>query len=1271
MKCPQCDFNAPDAMKFCGMCGAVLVKACPNCQAENPLYYRFCGMCGAAFIDADSSLLPVSDAAQTIPSIQDESALPAEPLMIEGERKMVTAVITDVTSSTRLLEQLGNENWVELMNRVLNEQEEQVMRFGGVVDQFRGDGMVAFFGADEAHEDDPERAILAALAIMQAVRGIEQSYLPQTDLKLQLRIGINTGEVIIGGKGAKRQEELAMGIGITIAARLEAQAEPGTILVSENTYRLTKEQFEWLPMGQITVRGLSAPLAVYRPLALKPSTEIKSRLASIDFSVPIIGKEKEFEIMKGAVRSLAEGRGGILLLSAETGMGKSFIINRLLQYFLHQEDLLSHLPVEQRQVTPAFYRGRCRSFSNTWPYSMWIDLLIDWLGVSDISASRQEVKETLFDRCQQLWGDDFGDYYPYLATLLSIPLEDEYAQKTRYLDAAGLSEQFQWALRGWIEAMTLQGPMVLIFTDLQWADTSSIEVLQQNLAFVEGVYASEARGNGGSGFRHHPVLYLLSMRPDRNSPAWELRYYLETQYPHRLTMITLSHLDQEQGERFLNSLLGEGVLPDEAMRLIVKNSEGNPYYMVEYVRSLVENGALVQDYETGRWRLVRPITNLEIPANLQQLFQARIDQLTPEARQVLQLASVIGPVFWFNVLQHLVSENNSALLSLSDCLAKLLRENLIRERSQVVPLGMEYVFSSALVRETAYESLLNSQRVATHLRVAAYLEEEAGLENNRQYDGLIAYHYGRGGNTRKELFFTMQAAEAARQVYANSEALGHCNRALEILREMEAATDDEGQRYVLRTQIFDVLKMRQNLHYILGEVEAGHEDGRALLPLAEQMADDPAWMIDALLMQPEVIPDNRQDLPVGLEKARKALALARQIGDRYREMFSLMAVARISYMMGDPQAAELGQQAFELARELGDAKAQIDLLLALRDTYGMDDVSKSDRYLEEALDICSEKQDRLTELRLLAAMGDRLEREGDYYRLLVEIHQKRLQISREIGYRLEEGFAHMYCAQIQGLYLGDYENAYASAEESFKLTYRLVQSLFPLLRLAQFQIILGKTNEAQHSLEKAQSYAERGISDIGRAGFWLVKAILGNHLRDEASLNMALQACENVWKLGDQNRVSRQYIMAASCEACAAYLGLAKLATQPEAAQKYLRRALETSTGAYDIYQKFGFVQIIECTSEEVLFRHSLALEANGHLAEARQFLQRAFQEMMRKYELIPPSTPYRKTYLENMALHREIKAKYEATFRLRRRRKATRSGQTPPAQSEDKLPVQ
>jgi class 3 adenylate cyclase len=266
MICPSCGFENPPNMRFCGACGARLTTECPECGFANPLDFRFCGMCGTRLSSETAgpsveqpALLPAQD-------VEASATAPAPPL--EGERRVVTVVVTDLTDSTNLLENVGTESWVELMHGILHTLESEVNRFGGEVSQFRGDGMVAFFGATSAHEDDAERAVLAALSMQHALELHMRERDSHAVENIRMRVGVNTGEVIVAaGQDRQQWEETAMGIAVAIAARLEASAEPGTVLVSERTYRVVDSQFEWQALGRISVKGVSQPIAVFRPLA--------------------------------------------------------------------------------------------------------------------------------------------------------------------------------------------------------------------------------------------------------------------------------------------------------------------------------------------------------------------------------------------------------------------------------------------------------------------------------------------------------------------------------------------------------------------------------------------------------------------------------------------------------------------------------------------------------------------------------------------------------------------------------------------------------------------------------------------------------------------------------------------------------------------------------------------------------------------------------------------------------------------------------------------
>jgi class 3 adenylate cyclase len=713
------------------------------------------------------------------PAAQVAALVRPAPMQLEGERRLATAILADVTGSTDLLERIGTEAWVEVMNRVFHILESEVYRFGGEVDQFRGDGLVAFFGATSAHEDDPERAVLAGLAMQQALEPYAAELVERESIDLRLRVGVNTGEVIVASVGDRRQysEDTAMGEAVALAARMETAAEPGTVLVSESTYRLVEPQFEWEPLGEITVKGVSQPQAVYRPLALRADARQLYRLQTFVLSAPLIGREDEFSVVKNRFEGLRAGRGGIVMVMGDEGMGKSFLVTQVRQHLVRDRALLvgaradDPCPDDLSPLDLTWLQGRCRSYGQSSPYSMWLDLLRGWLGVRE-GESKVEIRDRLRRQAEALWGERLTEHYPYLVTFLSLPLEETFAERVRHLDAEGLRQQFLLAdgttptpepgdevanglrqqffltVRSWVQALAERGPLALAFEDLHWADVTSLELLEYCLPLCD----------------REPLLWLFMFRPDRTSPAWEFRHRVETEYPHRMTGVTLPPLTEAQSCEFVEQLIGPDVLTAETCALIVDRAEGNPYYIAELTRSLVEQGVLVQDVEVSQWRATRAVTSLDLPGSLQGLLEARVDRwLSPQERHVLQMAAVVGPVFWSEVLQALVVDVTSlGAAALRRHLTGLQRAGLIQERGQVPDLGMEYAFKSTLIRDVAYGSLLTAQRAVYHLKVAEHLEDLSGPETWVQHHGALAYHYLQAGESRKELFYTIQAAEQAR-----------------------------------------------------------------------------------------------------------------------------------------------------------------------------------------------------------------------------------------------------------------------------------------------------------------------------------------------------------------------------------------------------------------------------------------------------------------------------------------------------------------------------
>lgn len=1172
---------------------------------------------------------PVIEQPVLLPTTETESLPQATTHPLEGERRVATVVLTDLTDSTNLLEKVGTEGWVELMHRILHILELEVNRFGGEISQFRGDGLVAFFGATSAHEDDPERAVLAALSMQRAFDLYLREQGRQEAFDLQMRVGVNTGEVIVASGGDRQQwEETAMGMAVAIAARMEAAAEPGTVLVSERTYRLVDSQFEWQALGEISIKGVSQPVAVYQPRAHLADHEGLPHGPAFPNYIPRIGHDAEFHALKLSVKGLFEGRGGIAIVTGDEGSGKSFLMNEVRQYFAHREALLAEAEPDAppKATSLAWVRGRCRSYSQTWPYSMWLDLFHDWLGMRP-EESKEEKRASLRRRAEALWGKDLDEHYPYLATFLGLPLEEAFTEKIKHLDGEGLHQQFFLAVRSWIEAASRSGPVVLAFSDLQWADESSLALLKYCLPISD----------------NETLLWLLTFRTEREAPIWEFHHYLEAEYPHRLTSVVLPPLTEAQSQELINHLIGPETLPQETSRLIIHSAGGNPYYILELIRSLIAKGVLARHEETGAWSVTRTVTTLDLPDSLQRLLVARIDRLSAQERLVLQIAAVIGPVFWLNMIQSLLGETRT----LKADLTALQRTQFIQESGRVSELGMQYLFRSPLIRDAAYDSLLNAQKATYHLKAAEYLENLINPDLLANYDGTLAYHYRGAGNTKKELFYTFLAAERAQEIYAGTEALQYYNRAMELLDRLQATTQSQEQNRAIQTQRFEVLSGRRHIHYQLGHIEASRADTRALLPLARQMADDPVWLIDALIAQAEISRDNRQELIPGLQMAEEALALSQQLGDQQREMRSLTRVANIRFSLNDPSWRELAERALSFARQFNDLRIEVNLLLAISGKYGMDDLPRGREYLQEALARSESLNDKATKLPLLQAIGQQFERDGDYYRQLTEYEQERVRLSREVGNRIVEGNALMFCGQIQALYLGDYEAGLELELQTLHFWENMTDRLFPLLRIVQIQTALGRHSEAAATIEMARPLEEKVVFDIGRAGLGLVTVILFNSLGDKKRLKLALDITSQIQQMAADNLVSQQYNMAAACEASEAHLKLAQYFTGRKRTnteyQTHLKQALESSQAALNIYQQFGFVQVVECTSEEIFYRHSQALAANDRANEAVEFLERAYDEMMRKYDLIPADSPFRKTFLENIELHRDIRVAYAA----------------------------
>lgn len=1236
MRCPNCEFENPPGNRYCGSCGKRIAKSCSACAALNPIQFKFCGQCGAALAEpsnkfgrqepsATYSYFPASSSAFVVNPSRDHQQLPESARMLKGERRVATVIVADVKKSTDLLGEMGTETWVDLMSSLLQVMEAQIYRFGGQVDQFRGDGLVAFFGARDAHEDDPERAVLAALAMQEGFDHYKHEFEKLDTKEIKLRIGINTDELIVAQVGTQgmHREDTAMGEAIALAARLETAAEPGTILVSETTYNLVEDKFHWIDLKEIKLKGFNEPVHVYRPLALRSDAELLQEMQSYIHSTPLIGRYEEYDLVRHKVDQLLGGRGELILISGERGLGKSFLVRQIhhdlnlrKQLWPSFEEVL-HKSAEDPsgdEDKALWLRGWCSSYDQPSPFYMWRILLKSWLDISP-DETDDEVLTRLTAYCKALWVDECDEFLPILASVLGIASEPIHEQ-LESLDAQGYQGKLFFTFRAWLTALSRLTPLILYIGSLHWANAASIDLLQEVIALSED----------------HPILWFLIYRPDRQTPIWHFQHFVETEYPHRLTMVTLTPFSREESVTLIEYILKPNHIERDTLKIIVNRTEGNPYFIRELVNNLIQEGTLVKDEESNLWQLTSDITTSDLPESLHSLFLSRIDKLSQPDRLILQIASVVGFVFWKAVIDAIAPND----IDVSESLNNLQKANLIEERGSYIDLGEAFNFTSTLIKDVTYESILTSQRVDLHTQIGAVLQNfEFNQEVSPQF---LAHHSRMAGNLRLELLYRIRAAEQARDIFANKEAFQEYTRALEILDQLE---EQEGKTQAILTERFELVKGRIEILYHLGKVVEAHHESRLLLSIADEIEGEPTWRIDALLMQPGVnYVQNQEMLQEGIPQAEEALRLSQEIGDAYREMESLAAVAGHRFLKNDPHWQEFGQRAIEISEQLKDKKTQVELLLGLAGAYGMDKLEMGLKLVKQAQPIAEDIDYKGAQVELLYWLGTELERKGDYYGLLKDYEERRLDLARELGWRLVEARSLMFVGQIMGIYLGDYENALHKLRRAEKLWQDTDQRLFVYLRQAQIFSQLKDFKQAKHYLSLAKPLSEGFVQSLARVGWDLVSAMMHLEMGQWDNLMRVIEHSRTVLHIvEEENLVSRQYRMAAACKAAQAQLQVALIMRNSEdigGYQHYRQKAIDSSGLALDTYNDFGFTQIVECVSEEILYTHGQALKENDKLEEGEDYIRKAHAEVMRKFKMIPEGSPYRKTFMQS-SLHRLI----------------------------------
>ncbi|MBW8873327.1 MAG: AAA family ATPase [Acidobacteria bacterium] len=753
MKCPQCQFDCLPGMKFCGQCGAKLVALCSQCGTESPPGFKFCGECGSALGATAKAEAPAVPTLQSYTPPHLATQILQSKSALEGERKQVTVVFCDLVGSTSLAERLGPETMHLLLNRFFELALSEVHRYEGTINQFLGDGFMALFGAPIAHEDHARRAALAALGLQKLLAEHHAELGERGGVELRFRMGINTGWVVVGGIGDQlRRDYTAIGDTTNLAARLQQLAAPGAILVSEDTSRFLQGSARLEPMPPLQVKGKEAPVRAFRLLGVGLLQSEDAVLGSTARS-PFVGRRREMAVLEELRERAAAGEGQVVGIAAEAGSGKSRLVYEFRRRLWDRPVL--HLA------------GRCLSYTSGVPYVPILYMLRNaWeIGEADAAATVTGKVVAGLRRAEM----EVAEALPYFFHLLGVR---EGTEAIAELSPQALQARTFRLLRQMVLNESRRRLVVLEIEDLHWVDRTSEEFLS---LLVEGLFAAHG--------------LLIATYRSGYRPPW-----IEKSYA---TQISLARLTDAESEAVVRAVLRRAELPEKLVAEVRGKGEGNPFFLEELARSLLEH------------------PGVSVPDTIQGVLMARIDRLPDEHKRLLQTASVLGREFPLNLLAA-IWERAGDLTSLLSDLKRW--EFLYEEPTAEEP---RYLFKHALTQEAVYQTLLTGRRRALHAAAGQAFESlfEGRLED--VYDAL-AYHYSEAGEAEKAVSYLILFAGQAARRYAHAEAekalrqaLAHCAH----LPQPEADRRRMELILLLAESLLPLARFPETLELFLGERE--------------------------------------------------------------------------------------------------------------------------------------------------------------------------------------------------------------------------------------------------------------------------------------------------------------------------------------------------------------------------------------------------------------------------------------------------------------------
>lgn len=855
---------------------------CTVCNFENTTPGKFCSECG--------------------------NRLPERRTSGASERKVVTILFCDVKGSTALAEKVDPEEWTEVIGDAFRVLTPPIQRYGGTVARLLGDAVLAFFGAPAAHEDDPERAMRAGLEMLQATTAYRARLVKERGAAysaFDIRIGINTGDAVIGDIGSGQAiEYTGMGDAVNVAARLQSLAQPGTMLVSEHTLKSAPAVFDWEDAGELDLKGREGKLAGYRVTGLASAATRARRGGQV---TPLIGRSAEIAALRGAVGELRKGGGRIVSIVGDAGLGKTRLIDEVRRGWREGAD-----------AGRSWSEARGQSYEQESSYGLFRQHLLSLAGVSEADPP-EAIRERVASLLPEARRSD-------LRTLRT--LEVFLAVEGAAGGAAPEGEELRAEVHRMVGELAhdlARRQAVLVFDDLQWSDAASAELLMELFEI-----ADEA-----------PILFILAFRPDRQAPSWRIKQKLETEFPHRYTELVLDPLTPAESRELLANALEGGGLPAALGERILDKAEGNPFFLEEIVRSLVDEGAIAP--EGGAWRVTRPDDDIRLPGSLQAVLAARIDRLEAESRETLQAAAVIGRTFLYRILVAI----RQATDKLDRQLLSLQRLELVREQAREPE--REYAFRHALTQEAAYGSILQRKRRELHLRVGEALEA-LFPDRTEEFAAIIGQHYAEAADPRAVRHLKV-AGDRALRLHALASATSHYRRALRVVRreDEDPATLEElflryGRSLELAGDYRGALGAYQELEQVATRRGDQAMEGAAL-SAQSTIYSNPTEFVDPA----------KAGLILG-----RSIDLARSRGDKKLLARLLWNRCQVGRWRGDDDVGvPAGLESAAIAREIGDDEQLAFTLNSLGQAYReLAQLDDAERVLTESIALFARVADR-------------------------------------------------------------------------------------------------------------------------------------------------------------------------------------------------------------------------------------------------------------------------------------------------------------------------